>query len=108
MKFIVELILYFINKKIPSNIVFVQWNSDKGWYMTSLCIIYSERQIWREKVGDSLGERLLRITDTLNRHDYIPSPPNQSDIDYIYDTNFPDVQPFLFKVSMIIVMNPSS
>ncbi|KAK8394374.1 hypothetical protein O3P69_006519 [Scylla paramamosain] len=69
-----------------------------------------ERQIWREKVGETLGERLLRITDTLNRHDYIPSPPNQSDIDYIYDTNYPDVQPFLFKVNYSVSppSNPST
>lgn len=67
---------------------------------THSCLLSSlERQIWREKVGESLGERLLHITDTLNRHDYIPSPPNQADIDFIYDTNYPDVQPFLFKVS---------
>ncbi|XP_037793959.1 autophagy-related protein 101-like [Penaeus monodon] len=69
-----------------------------------------ERQIWRERVGDSLGERLLHITDTLNRHDYIPSPPNQAEIDLIYDTAYPDVQPFLFKInySVSAPTNPSA
>ncbi|KAG7159342.1 Autophagy-related protein 101-like [Homarus americanus] len=70
----------------------------------------AERQIWREKVGESLGERLLHITDTLNRHDYIPSPPNQAEIDLIYDTTYSDVQPFLFKVnySVSAPSNPSA
>ncbi|XP_048756909.1 autophagy-related protein 101-like isoform X2 [Ostrea edulis] len=59
----------------------------------------SERQICREKLGEMLGEKVLSIADLMNRHDYIPKMPNQAELDLIFDTNFPDVQPYLFKIS---------
>ncbi|XP_066984327.1 autophagy-related protein 101 [Macrobrachium rosenbergii] len=70
----------------------------------------SERQVWREKVGETLGEKLLHITDSLNKYDFIPSPPNQAEIDLIYDTAYSDVQPFLFKVNYNVPpsSNPSA
>ena len=35
----------------------------------------------------------------MNRHDYVPKMPNQSELDLIFDTTYPDVQPYLFKLS---------
>lgn len=58
-----------------------------------------ERRVWREKVGEALGDRLLQITELLNGHDYMPSSPHQAELDLIYDTAYPDVQPFLFKIN---------
>ena len=34
----------------------------------------------------------------MNKHEYVPKMPNQSEIDLIFDTSYPDVQPYLFKV----------
>lgn len=62
--------------------------------------IFLERQVSREKVGDMLAEKILYIAEVMNRHEYVPKMPNQSDLDLIFDTNYPDVQPYLFKVSL--------
>lgn len=56
-----------------------------------------ERQICREKVGDMLTDKILYITEVMNRHDYVPKMPNQAELDLIFDTSFTDVQPYLFK-----------
>jgi autophagy-related protein 101 len=56
-----------------------------------------ERQIYRERVGDMLAEKILYITEFINRHDYVPKMPNQTELDLIFDTSFPDVQPYCFK-----------
>ncbi|CAB0039675.1 unnamed protein product [Trichogramma brassicae] len=58
-----------------------------------------ERMICREKVGDLLADKILNITDIMNRHDYLPKIPTQTELDLIFDTSFPDVQPYLFKLS---------
>lgn len=63
---------------------------------------FSERQVCREKVGDLLTEKILYIAEVMNRHEYVPKMPNQSELDLIFDTNFPDVQPYLFKVSSLL------
>lgn len=59
----------------------------------------SERQICREKLGEMLGERVITIADLMNRHDYVPKMPNQTELDLIFDTSLPDVQPYLFRIS---------
>lgn len=35
----------------------------------------------------------------MNRHDYVPKMPSQADLELIFDTSYPDVQPYLFKIS---------
>lgn len=64
----------------------------------NLYFFYLERQVCREKVGDMLTEKILYIAEVMNRHDYVPKMPNQSELDLIFDTSYPDVQPYLFKV----------
>ncbi|KAH8394113.1 hypothetical protein KR215_008992 [Drosophila sulfurigaster] len=56
-----------------------------------------ERQLCRENVSDMLTEKVIYITELMNRHDYVPKTPSQSELDLIFDTSFPDVQPYLFK-----------
>ncbi|KAK3932623.1 Autophagy-related protein 101 [Frankliniella fusca] len=58
-----------------------------------------ERQVCREKVGDMLTDKILYIAEIMNRHEYVPKMPNQSELDLIFDTTYPDVQPYLFKLS---------
>ena len=38
----------------------------------------------------------------MNKHEYVPKMPNQSELDLIFDTTYPDVQPYLFKVRPIM------
>lgn len=66
-----------------------------------------ERQICREKVGDLLTDKILYITEVMNRHDYLPKMPNQAELDLIFDTTYPDIQPYLFKLSFT-TSGPSS
>lgn len=57
-----------------------------------------ERQVYREKVGELLTEKVLYITEVMNRHEYLPKMPNQSELDYIFDSSYEDIQPYLFKL----------
>ena len=67
-------------------------------YYNIPCFMAPERQVCREKVGEMLGEKVMYIAETLNRHEYVPKMPNQSELDLVFDTTFSDVQPYLYKV----------
>lgn len=58
-----------------------------------------ERQICRERVGEILGEKMLYVADIMNRHEYVPKMPTQSEVDLIFDTSYYDVQPYLHRVT---------
>uniref|UniRef100_A0A4W3JBM8 Autophagy-related protein 101 n=1 Tax=Callorhinchus milii TaxID=7868 RepID=A0A4W3JBM8_CALMI len=61
-----------------------------------------ERQICREKVGEKLGEKIINIVEVMNRHDYLPKMPTQSEVDNVFDTGLKDVQPYLYKITFQI------
>lgn len=56
-----------------------------------------ERMFQRERISDLLAEKILYITDVMNKQDYLPKMPSQSELGFVFDTSYPDVQPFLFK-----------
>ncbi|ENN77969.1 autophagy-related protein 101 isoform X3 [Dendroctonus ponderosae] len=66
-----------------------------------------ERRVCREKVADHLTDKILYITEVMNRQDYLPKMPSRSEVDLVFDTSYPDVQPFLFKMNYSI-SGPSS
>ena len=68
--------------------------------ITAVLFATLERQVCREKVGEMLGEKIMYIAETLNRHEYVPKMPNQSELDLVFDTTFSDVQPYLYKVCL--------
>ena len=35
----------------------------------------------------------------MNKPEFVPKMPNQSDLELVFDTSLQDVQPYLFKVS---------
>ena len=57
----------------------------------------TERLGWREKLGEVLCEKTLYITEVMNKQEFVPKMPNSSDLELVFDTNFYDVQPHLFK-----------
>lgn len=67
-----------------------------------------ERQLCRERVGDVLTDKLLFITDVMNRHDYVPKMPTKKEVDLIFDTSHPDVQPYLFKITSNTSTGPAA
>jgi len=57
-----------------------------------------ERQVCREKVGELLADKIFYITNLINMQEYLPKMPNQLELQDIFDTSYPDVQPYLFKL----------
>lgn len=56
-----------------------------------------ERQKCREAVSEMLTDKVIYITEVMNRHEFVPKTPSQTELDLIFDTSYPDVQPYLFK-----------
>lgn len=64
----------------------------------SHCLLI-ERQQFSEKLSEHLCAKMLTITEAMNNHEqFVPKVPAPTELDTIYDTSLPDVQPFLFKV----------
>lgn len=51
-----------------------------------------------ENVVEMLQDKIMYITEIINRHQYVPKMPSRSDADLIFDTSYPDIQPYLFKI----------
>lgn len=66
-----------------------------------------QRQVCREKVGELLTDKILYITEVMNRHEYLPKMPSQDELELIFDTSYQEVQPYLFKLHYSI-SGPSS
>ena len=67
--------------------------------MSARCAVSAERKVFREKVVDVLTEKLRHVVQAMNRQQYLPHTPPQAELDLVFDTSFPDVQPYLFRVS---------
>lgn len=67
-----------------------------------------ERQIFREKLGEVLSEKMLYIVEAMGQHEYVPKIPNQTELDLVFDISLPDVQPYLFKISYQTDMTSST
>uniref|UniRef100_A0A023GIT7 Autophagy-related protein 101 n=1 Tax=Amblyomma triste TaxID=251400 RepID=A0A023GIT7_AMBTT len=66
-----------------------------------------ERQRQRVRLGEQLAEKVVAVAASLNRHQYLPMVPCQSDLELVFDTHYPDIQPYNFKV-IANVSGPSS
>ncbi|XP_059052216.1 autophagy-related protein 101 [Achroia grisella] len=51
-----------------------------------------------ESVVEMLQDKIVFITEIINRHEYVPKMPSRSDADLIFDTTYADIQPYLFKI----------
>ena len=71
--------------------------------LTSLTL--TERQVLREKLSDLLGEKVRQIIDIMDKPDYTPKLQNQSQLDTIYESEFKDIQPYLFRVGVYFSFN---
>lgn len=59
-----------------------------------------ERQKFREKVAETVSEKILDIAQSINRPDYVPKMPNQSELGNVFDTSYANIQPYLFKINI--------
>ena len=55
-----------------------------------------------------LCDKVMYVSEVMNRHDYVPKIPNREDIDTVFDTSYQDVQPYLFRISYATSGCPSS
>jgi len=58
-----------------------------------------DRQMNREYLGELVGDKVVLIAEVMNRQQYLPKIPAQSEVDLIFDTSYPDIQPYLFRVT---------
>jgi len=58
----------------------------------------NERQVLREKLSDLLGEKVRQIIEIMDKPDYTPKLQNQSQLDTIFEVEFKDIQPYLFRM----------
>jgi len=59
---------------------------------------YSKQFSNRESAVTKLGEKIISIVEAVGRHDFLPKMPELAELPLVFDTSFPDVQPFLFKI----------
>jgi len=57
-----------------------------------------DRVALREKLTDSVCEKIRIICEIINKPDYIPKMPNEPDLTNVFDDQFPDMQPYLHKI----------
>lgn len=60
--------------------------------------IEQERQKYREKLGELLTEKIIYINNVMNQPEYVPKMPNHSELDYVFDSRYSDVQPYLYRI----------
>lgn len=49
-------------------------------------------------MGDVLAEKVFDIVSAMNKYDFVPKIPSQTDVDLYFDTTYRDIQPYLFRV----------
>jgi autophagy-related protein 101 len=53
----------------------------------------------REYLGELVGDKVVLIAEVMNRQQYLPKIPTETEVDLIFDTSYPDIQPYLFRVN---------
>lgn len=66
-----------------------------------------EKQMEREKIGEVLAEKLVCITEVVNRCQFIPDVPSQPDLCLVFDLSFEDCQPYLHDITHVSATPPS-
>ncbi|KAA0202724.1 autophagy-related protein 101 [Hyalella azteca] len=70
------------------------WNVQLGVTQPS-----SERWSFREALCSKVRECIWDILQAVHRHDYVPPNPTHLELGNVYETEYSDVQPYLFKVN---------
>lgn len=56
---------------------------------------------FREEINEILTEKLFLVTNILNSPRYLPEMPKDDELECVFDTSYPDVNPYNFKVSYV-------
>lgn len=57
-----------------------------------------ERNAYRTSLGMMVGDKLMYIAEVMSRDQFMPKNPNKCEIDNVFNTAFPSIQPYLFKI----------
>lgn len=82
------------------------------WEVWTVCCELAEHRpnahTKHENIVEMLEDKIVFITDVINRHEYVPKMPSRSDMDLVFDTSYCDIQPYLFKIHYSLAGAPSS
>ncbi|CAG0921235.1 unnamed protein product [Notodromas monacha] len=82
------------------------WNPDSiPWEVWTVRLTVSsfttenDRQLCREELSELLADGVLNVAESISRSDlYVPTYSTADDLELFFETGFPDVQPFLFRI----------
>lgn len=58
-----------------------------------------ERNTLREKLTESISDKIRTMCEIINQPEYIPKMPNEPDLSNVFDDQYRDVQPYLHKIT---------
>lgn len=66
-----------------------------------------EHRLRREATGEMLSEKIVCVTELINKCQYLPEIPMQTDLCLVFDVSYGDCQPYLHEIAHIS-SNPST
>lgn len=58
-----------------------------------------ELSAMRETTAEAISDIILSICATINKPQFLPKMPDRKELGDIFDTNYSDIQPYLFKIT---------
>ena len=55
-----------------------------------------------ERLAEEMFEKVIYINEAMSRHEFVPKLPTEADLDLVFEVNYPDVQPYCFKVRLYL------
>ncbi|VDN33482.1 unnamed protein product [Gongylonema pulchrum] len=71
------------------------------WQLQLAIVRIKEREYWermREELADSVSEVVLKTCSLINRPQFVPQMPTRSDVANVFDTTYPECQPYLMRI----------
>lgn len=76
------------------NVPWEKWNVNLTVYVNP----HEELSSLRETAAEAVSDIILSVCSCINKHQYMPKMPTQKEIADVFDEQFSDVQPYLFKI----------
>ncbi|RZF42654.1 hypothetical protein LSTR_LSTR001449 [Laodelphax striatellus] len=64
-----------------------------------------EIEIHREQISQVLSDKLFIVIEALDKHIYTPDNVSLENLDTVFETSFPDIQPYLFEIVYVTPNN---
>lgn len=80
--------------------------TDSAWEIWTIDLEIAEtscdadsQKLSKEMTGEAVSEVILNVCEMMNRGEYVPQMPAQSEIGNVFDVHHADVQPYLYRVT---------